>query len=376
MSLIDAIVVPTIRAPEHLRAAVQLAASAGCHLIAVYTDTLPAGLSPVLAGLPPGHVTLLAVRSGAQGRLLDFGVSLQQSLVPDSARDISRKRNLGLLIGRVCGWTRLLFLDDDIRKLNVPKLSSAVALLDDYPVVGLQVSKYPDTSVVGHARRLTGRRQPPFISGGSLLVNPQHLDGYFPSVYHEDWLCIINHLREGEVAIGGSVGQLPYSPFSNPDRARLEEFGDILASGLLWLVHSRTRMDITGKVCPTAENEYWREAMNTSFWEQILEKRTVLLADITARLTEKPFDHSSPLPSLAAAAQRLGELSPGEFVSFTERWLASLAEWRSRLSVLPRVDVPGKAQAIERALAQLGLAHVVRTHEILRLMRSGISGSW
>ena len=53
----------------------------------------------------------------------------------------------------------MLFLDDDIRKLNVAKLSSAAALLDDYPVVGLQVKKFPDASVVGHARRLAGRRQ-------------------------------------------------------------------------------------------------------------------------------------------------------------------------------------------------------------------------
>jgi len=32
----------------------------------------------------------------------------------------------------------MLFLDDDIRRLNVAKLSSAGALLDDYPVVGFK----------------------------------------------------------------------------------------------------------------------------------------------------------------------------------------------------------------------------------------------
>ena len=72
------------------------------------------------------------------------------------ALDISRKRNLGLLIGRACGWTRMLFLDDDIRKVSAEKLRPAAKLLDEYPVVGLQVKKYPDASVVGHAWRLTG----------------------------------------------------------------------------------------------------------------------------------------------------------------------------------------------------------------------------
>ena len=138
--------------------------------------------------------------------------------------------------------------------------------------------------MVGHARRLTGRRQEPFVSGGSLLVNPQRLNGYFAPIYHEDWLCVINHLREREVAIGGSVGQLPYLPFTTPDRAKFEEFGDILLSGLLWLVHTRTRKHVADKTRAAPDPEYWQEATNPHFWKQMLEQRASLLSDITARL--------------------------------------------------------------------------------------------
>jgi hypothetical protein len=362
-SLVDAIVVPTIRSAEHLYPALQLATQARCHLIAVYTDAPPAGISAVLAGLPPVPVTLLSVRAASKDRLLDLGASLPQSLVSPQALDISRKRNLGLLIGHVCGWQRMIFLDDDIRKLSVAKLSSAAALLDHYPVVGLQVKKYPDASVVGHARRLTGRRQEPFISGGSLLVNPQRLNGYFAPVYHEDWLCVINHLHEGAVAIGGSVGQLPYLPFATPERGRFEEFGDILLSGLLWLVHAHTRNGAAEKSHLAADNDYWREATNPRFWKHILEQRAELLADITVRLTGKNFDGPSPLPSLAGARQRLSELRPADFVSFTEKWLTSLGEWRARLSELPRIELAGKERDMDKVLAELGLAHVVCTHE-------------
>jgi hypothetical protein len=372
--LVDAIVVPTIRSAEHLRSAAQFAAESRCHLITVYTSTPPTGLDAVLAELRPGQVTVLTVRSGTQDRLLDLGTSLPQSRVSPAALDISRKRNLGLLIGRVCGWTRMLFLDDDIRKLNVAKLSSAAALLDDYPVVGLQVHKYPDASVVGHARRLTGRRQEPFVSGGSLLINPQRLSGYFAPVYHEDWLCVINHLWDHEVAIGGSVGQLPYLPFTTPERAKLEEFGDILLSGLLWLVHTRTEMRVADKARPIAESDYWREATDPNFWKQILEQRTALLADITERLTGKNFDGPSPLPSLAGARERLGELKPADFTLFIEKWLTSLSEWHDRLSFLSRVDLVEKARAIEKALAELGLTQVVRTHEV-SAQRGPTSGS-
>jgi len=361
--LVDAIVVPTIRAAENLRAAVELAADARCHLILVYTDSPPDGLRAVLGKLQPGQVTLLTVRSTMQDRLLDLGASLPQSHVSSAALDISRKRNLGLAIGRVCRWTRMLFLDDDIRKLSVAKLSSAAALLDDYPVVGLRVRKYPDASVVGHARRLTGRRQEPFVSGGSLLVNPQLVNGYFAPIYHEDWLCVINHLQEGHVAIGGTVGQLPYLPFTTPERAKAEEFGDVLLSGLLWLVHARPRIDVADEARPVAERDYWQKAMNPRFWKDILEQRTALLADITARLG-KNSDGPSPLPSLAGARQRLGELEPADFVLFTERWLTSLGEWRSRLSSLSGVDMIDKAQAIDKALAELGVGHVVHAHEM------------
>ena len=361
--IVDAIVVPTIRSAQHLRWAIELAAYARCHLVAVYTDTPPAGLSDVLDRFRLSRVTLLTVRSDAEHHLLDLGASLPQSRVSPAALDISRKRNLGLLLGRVCGWTRTLFLDDDIRKLNVPKLSAAAALLDDYPVVAFQVKKYPDASVVGHARRLTGRRQEPFVSGGSLLVNPQHLNGYFAPVYHEDWLCVINHLRDGEVAIGGSVGQVPYLPFTTPRRAQLEEFGDILLSGLLALVHAHAK-DAKDRAHHLTDIEYWREATDPRFWEQILEQRAALLAGITTCLTGKSFENVSPLPSLQAAMQRLSELKPGEFVSFTEEWLTSLAEWRGRLSDLSRVGFPDKARAIDKALSKLGLAHVVRVHEL------------
>jgi hypothetical protein len=361
--LVDAIVVPTIHTAEHLRSAVQFAADTRCHLIVIYTDSPPAGLSDVLDALGPSHVTVLTVRSGVRDRLLDLGASLPQDCVSPAALDISRKRNLGLLIGRVCGWTRVLFLDDDIRKLSAGKVSSAAALLDDYPVVGLQVRKYPDASVVGHARRLTGRRQEPFVSGGSLLVNPQRLNGYFAPIYHEDWLCVINHLREREVAIGGSVGQLPYLPFTTPDRAKFEEFGDILLSGLLWLVHTRARKHVADKTRAVPDTEYWQKATNPHFWKQMLEQRASLLSDITARLSASYPGDPTPLLSLEAANERLAELKPGDFVSFTERWLNSLAEWRGRLSTLSQVDLVDKTRAIEKALAELGFSSVVRAHE-------------
>jgi len=360
--VVDAIIIPTIRSPEQVSSAVELASRARCQLVTLYTDNFPAGLSSVLGGLKRGAAAPLALRHGLKHHLLDLAADLPQGLVSSSALDISRKRNLGLLLGRACGWTRMLFLDDDIRKLNVAKLSSAAALLDEYPVVGLRVNKFPDASVVGHARRLTGRRQEPFISGGSLLVDPQRLNGFFPAIYHEDWLCIISHLWRAEVAVGGVVGQLPYRPFTTPERAKLEEFGDILASGLLWLVQTSRRTSSAGPAgrdgnSAIADRPYWRDATKTCFWEEVLNQRAALLDNISARLKRLNLSDPSPLPSIEAAQQRCNELKADEFVSFTIKWVDNLAAWRDLLSYLPRVD------SVEKALAELGLSHAVRTHE-------------
>lgn len=364
--VIDAIIVPTIRPAAQLQSAVELAESSGCQLVPLYTDTFPAGLSSVFARLEPGQVTPLALRSEAVHELLDFGKARPQDHVSLCALDISRKRNLGLLIGRACGWRRMLFLDDDIRNITIRKLSSAAALMDKYPVVGFQVIDYPDASVVGHALRLTGARQKPFISGGSLLVNPQSEQGFFPPVYHEDWLCVINRVRLGEVAIGGRVGQLPYMPFISSNRAKLEEFGDIFATGLLSLVRRRKMMnsipaDARGNDS-AAQQAYWHEAAQTHFWDAALKRRTALLDNIVRNFdrTRQRTSDIAALHSVKASRERLGELSPAMLVSFMENWLSDLAVWQGQLSSLPR------AGSIVKALAGMSLSDAVRAYHTNR----------
>jgi hypothetical protein len=359
-NLIDAIVVPTVRSAERLRSAVDLAVAARCKLIALYTDSFPPGLSSVLADLGDAAIPL-ALRPDA-AHLLDRGPVLPPGYASSCALDISRKRNLGLLIGQACGWTRMLFLDDDIRSVDAGKLKSAASLLDKYPVVGLRVGKYPDASVIGHSLRRVGRKPPAFISGGSLLVDPRRLRGFFPPVYHEDWLCVIDHLRLGEVAVGSWVRQLRYEPFTTTQRAQFEEFGEVLATGLLSVVHiSRDKNAIAvvavDEHSAEARYDYWRRATKVAFWNEVLRQRAELLDNLAEHLERACPAETSPLRSVEAARQRLTGFSPEDFVSFVEKWLASLVQWQLRR--------PGmrSARSVSKALAELGLSHVVRTHE-------------
>jgi hypothetical protein len=351
-SVVDAIIVPTIREAGQLRPAVELAAQLGCPLIAIYSQRSDDELSSIKAEFKQSEVTVIGLPANLPQdlqELLDFETNSHAEGVSSCPLDISRKRNLGLAMAQLCGWTKILFLDDDIRYITSEKVIKAARLLDEYPVVGFQVRNYPDNSVVGHAKRLAGWNQDVFISGGSLLVDPQRLNGFFPPVYHEDWFCSLNQICAGTAAVGGEVEQLPYAPFATPMRAWLEEFADILSEGLLWLIHHK--MDLS---FPQAS--FWAEAMDSSFWRSALQRRAMLLDEIARRLHKQQPDNSdvaAALVSVKQAQTRRSELAAEDFVSFVDQWLRDLAVWRARLAELPRVD------SVATALTALGLSRVV-----------------
>jgi hypothetical protein len=78
------------------------------------------------------------------------------------------KRNTGLLLARMLGWERIFFMDDDIRAVSADTVLSTVSLLGavghSYRTAGLSVERYPDNSVVCHARRQVGEHQGVFVS--------------------------------------------------------------------------------------------------------------------------------------------------------------------------------------------------------------------
>jgi hypothetical protein len=355
---IDAIIVPTIREAGQLRAAADLAAQLQCLLIAIYSQRSTEEISVIRGGFDQANVVVISLPEslplGLQ-ELLAFETDRHPAAVSHSARDISTKRNLGLALAQMCQWHKILFLDDDIMSLTPEKVIEAASLINEYPIVGFQVRKFPDNSVIGHAKRLAGWEQDVFISGGSMLVDPQRLNGFFPSIYHEDWFCILNHVCAGSVAVGGEVEQLPYHPFSNPVRAFLEEFGDILGEGLLWLIHHKKNLTIP-------DTSFWAEALDESFWRSALQRRRTLLAEITRRLLERPrtTDITNALMSVLEA--RVRTFAPEDFVSFIQQWLHDLERWRGRLEKLPRAD------SVDKALAELGLLHDTATDENMPAM--------
>lgn len=235
--------------------------------------------------------------------------------------DLSRKRNLGLLLGKLAGWRSLLFLDDDIYGWDLAKVDHAVTALDRHTAVGMPALSYPDNSIVCHAHRLVEPTQDVFVSGSALIVDVQRADTFFPEIYNEDWLFLAPYVEQGRVGAVGSVTQLRYDPFAKPMRAADQEFGDVLAEGLMGYLHS-------GLLNPPPPIEYW---------VAFLEARVAFIEETMVGCLRASLDGkaSSPLPALDEAARACSELSAASLVDYVDAWLADLGSWRTFVSELP-----------------------------------------
>jgi hypothetical protein len=236
--------------------------------------------------------------------------------------DIARKRNLGLLLARLCDWRTIMFLDDDIGALTVGAVSTAAGLAARFQAVGFKINHYPDNSVVCHAHRLAGGTQDVFPGGSALVIDVASSDTMFPPIYNEDWLFLFDALRHRSVAFAGTLSQRQYRPFARLERAVSQEFGDVIAEGLYWLLHEGG--DVTD-----ATASYWRGA---------LERRGRLIDHISDELlrwrTDEPVTGHA-LRSLAAARRYLGDITGQACFSFVRAWRTDVDVWRKQLTNLP-----------------------------------------
>ena len=251
--------------------------------------------------------------------------------------DLSLKRNLGLLIGRMAGWKTLLFVDDDIIGLSAAKVRRVAGALENFAAAGMPATEFPDNSVVCHARRrfVGGEPQDVFVSGSALAVNVETADSFFPAVYNEDWLFLAPHLDRRSVTSGGPSGQKPYYPFGSPARATRQEFGDVLAEGLIGHLHTGTLERL-----PTRR-----------YWAAFLSRRADLIAASVAGCHD---NKQSPIArdairALDEAEKARSVIEPIELVQYLEAWQSDLTDWRRHIQRFTTVG------SLEKALGELGL---------------------
>jgi hypothetical protein len=224
---VDAIIVPTIRPVGYLQQAAWLADWHRCPLVTLHSQyPPPTGPGAARAWRPRRSNSRQAARMMTCEAIDLIAIdvphpsflglpALETTRLLAGTRfarttDTSAKRNIGLVLSKLAGWQRIVFLDDDIKVPNPDDLGRACALLDPdhYQAVGLAIEGFPDNSVVCHAFRETGGKQDTFVGGGALAVEISACQSLFPSIYNEDWFYLLD-VAEGlrPLAIAGTAVQ-------------------------------------------------------------------------------------------------------------------------------------------------------------------------
>ncbi|HZX05916.1 hypothetical protein [Kribbella sp.] len=263
--------------------------------------------------------------------------------------DLSAKRNLGLLYGRLRGWNKILFVDDDIRGLRRVDVDRLTGYLDRHPVASMASREFPDNSVVCHARGLVAP-QDVFVSGAVLGVDLQRPElSFFADIYNEDWFFFARYAARRAIPKIGEVRQLQYEPFADPQRAAREEFGDLLAEGLYAAFESQPGMPFEEQLRLAMEPTYWDRFKGIRL--ETIEDTLAAIRNAKASIDDKEFPRI--VRSLETARTWAHRISSSLCVEFIKSWQEDEELWQKMLSNLP------SRQRKEDALSRLQLTNWV-----------------
>jgi hypothetical protein len=326
---LDAIIVPASRPAYFLEPIITLAASLGAFLVVLCSaDTKAEHVAERVAKMPRARSLIIQIPVGLMHSGFPTRTSDLEFRRASAGResDLSLKRNLGLLLARLHGWSKVAFLDDDITLSETDNITCLAWQLDRYQVAGMVVRKHPDNSVVCHARRLAGLFQDVFVTGAALGVHCNSLPlSFFPDIYNEDWFFVAKEAIAHKLPRVGEATQVKYNPYDSPDRARKQEFGDLLAEGLYALIGENDASVSFGEQLRGATRAYWSQFIDARH-EVITEAKALL--NETGNRNEKNGQIMSALASLAAAESQLDTLTPDICVNFIDGWRDDLDDWK------------------------------------------------
>ncbi len=224
--------------------------------------------------------------------------------------DLPLKRNHALLHARKKGYEKVLLVDDDIRGLTPEVVTSGCDCLEQYVLSGCFVEEFPDTSAIGHLELMCGEDLRVFLSGSFLFVKVAEARGFFPHVYNEDWLFMLDHVTTRSICSFGSIKQLGYDPFKDPHRVAFQEFGEIIAEGLYALVNA-----------DQYESRYEHQT-----WNCIIEKRR---ADLVSLKHDLRYTEYEGIVDVALNVNC--GITPNDCLTFLDDWDNDVALWSSFL---------------------------------------------
>ncbi|TDD55417.1 hypothetical protein E1263_26055 [Kribbella antibiotica] len=330
-SRLDAIVVPAARPSSALQNIIDLSVTLSVPLVILCSrQTNVAQVAERVDKTLGACALVVEVPIGYElpgRRHLTSSAAFQEASAGRSS-DLSLKRNLGLLLGRLLGWNKLLFVDDDISQLRPVDVRRLTSLLDRHPIASMATREFPDNSVVCHARRLAGFEQDIFVGGAVLGVQLKHPElSFFPDIYNEDWFFFARRAAERSLPKAGEVRQLEYLPYDDRERAAREEFGDLLAEGLYALFESTRAWGFDDQMALAAK---------PSYWSAFRDVRLAMIHETLDKLARERFDPevASAEEALRRAEKQASGIGADLCVGYLEAWLEDTHGWQEALKDL------------------------------------------
>lgn len=351
---LDAIIIPASRRASSFDALIKLSAELGARVVVICSKLAKIeDVAERVARTPGARALIIEIPKNYRVPQMPSRTSSRrfQEACAGRASDLSAKRNLGLLLARLNGWNKIVFVDDDIILTNPEAFKRLARRLERVQIAGMVCRDFPDNSVVCHARRHAGLSQDNFVSGSVLGVNCADLPlSFFPDIYNEDWFFFSKAVVRYELANVGDANQLPYKPFADPQRARHEEFGDLLAEGLFSLIDEIGDQSVEEAEGQSTDYEQLFELATVEFWAEFIVARRGAYQETRKGLQSRTdAEARQALRSLAAAEQQLRTITPELCVAFLDAWQEDLAEWEIA------VDATNSVSSVWEAMNELGL---------------------
>jgi hypothetical protein len=183
---------------------------------------------------------------------------------------------------------------------------------------------------------------------GALAIDVDRCDSFFPDIYNDDWFFMLDaNGRLRSVARAGEVRQEHFDPFRSVRRAQTEEFGDVLAEGIYWLLDQ-------GGSAFDADHRHWAEFLN---------KRERFIG----RILEMVGRHDLPederwrmIDALHGSLGRLKSIKPELCERYLKTWANDRKMWLRHVEALPN------EQARQRAIGYLSRPGAPRLSAYLR----------
>ena len=293
--------------------------------------------------------------------------------------DLSTKRNLGLLLARLNGWNKIVFVDDDITltragSLRAPGPAPRAAADRGHGLPGLpgQLRRVPRAAARQASHRTTSSPARSWASTATTCRSPSS-----PTSTTKTGSSSARRSARLELANVGDATQAPYKPFADPEPSTPR---GVRGPARRRAVLADRRGPAASRRQKTIDSIDYRELFEfatANFGRSSSEARRETLRGNPARLSKSLATAEARQRAAvvdARAEQQLSTITPELCVAFLDAWQEDLGEWETTVEATNNVSSTWEAMN-ELGLRKWRLAESGDTQVAKPQRRSGALGA-